>query len=57
MITQMNQTIELDLGRPIEWTIRGIDAVLMFVMWLAANVFPDYWSFNTSNFVAYGIQH
>ncbi len=54
MITQMNQTIELELGRPIEWTIRGIDAVLMAVMWLAANVFPDYWSFNTSKFVASG---
>jgi hypothetical protein len=42
------------LGRPIEWTIRGIDAVLMSVMWIAANVMPDYWAFNTSKFVASG---
>lgn len=54
MITQMNQTIELDLGKPIEYAIRGIDAVLMFFMWVAANVLPNYWEFNTSNFVAYG---
>jgi len=54
MITQLNQTIELDLGKPIEWTIRGVDAVLMFFMWVAANVLPNYWTFNTSDFVAYG---
>jgi ABC-type transport system involved in multi-copper enzyme maturation permease subunit len=54
IITQMNQTIELDMGKPIEWTIKGIDAVLMFFMWIAANVFPDYRALDTSRFVAYG---
>ena len=54
MLTQMNQTIELDLGKPIEWAIRGFDAVLMAFMWVAAHVLPDYWAFNTSKFVAYG---
>jgi hypothetical protein len=54
MVLQLNQTVELDLGRPIEWTIRGIDAALMAVMWIAANVMPDYWAFNTSKFVASG---
>lgn len=54
IITQMNQTIELDMGKAIEWTIKGIDAVLMAFMWLAASVFPDYRSLDTSRFVAYG---
>ncbi|MCU0980894.1 MAG: ABC transporter permease, partial [Pirellulaceae bacterium] len=54
IITQMNQTIELDLGKPIEWIIKGSDAVLMFFMWIAANVFPDYRALDTSRFVAYG---
>ena len=54
IITQMNQTIELDLGKPIEWIIKGIDAALMFFMWIAANVFPDYRALDTSRFVAYG---
>lgn len=54
MVMQVNQTIELDFWKPIEWTIRGIDAVLMFFMWVAANVLPNYWAFNTSDFVAYG---
>jgi hypothetical protein len=50
----MNQTIELDMGKPVEWIIKGIDAVLMFFMWIAANVFPDYRALDTSRFVAYG---
>lgn len=54
IITQMNQTIELDMGKAIEWTIKGIDAVLMAFMWLAASIFPDYRSLDTSRFVAYG---
>jgi ABC-type transport system involved in multi-copper enzyme maturation permease subunit len=54
IITQMNQTIELDMGKPVEWIIKGIDAVLMFFMWIAANVFPDYRALDTSRFVAYG---
>ena len=54
IITQMNQTIELDLGKPVEWIIKGIDAALMFLMWIAANVFPDYRALDTSRFVAYG---
>jgi len=54
IITQMNQTIELDMGKPVEWVIKGLDAVLMAFMWIAANVFPDYRSLDTSRFVAYG---
>ena len=54
IITQMNQTIELDMGRVVEWTIKGIDAVLMAFMWLAASIFPDYRAFDTSRFVAFG---
>jgi len=54
IITQMNQTIELDMGKAVEWTIKGVDAVLMAFMWLAASVFPDYRTLDTSRFVAYG---
>jgi ABC-type transport system involved in multi-copper enzyme maturation permease subunit len=54
IITQMNQTVELDLGKAVEWTIKGTDAVLMAFMWLAASIFPDYRALDTSRFVAYG---
>ncbi len=54
IITQMNQTIELDMGKIVEWIIKGMDAVLMAFMWLFASVFPDYRALDTSRFVAYG---
>jgi hypothetical protein len=54
LLTQKNVMIELDMGPLVERTVKAFDAVFMFFMWLAARVFPDYTSFNTSRFVAHG---
>ncbi len=51
---QMNITIELDMGPVIDRVVPAIDRVLLFFMWVAATIFPDFGVFNTSRFVAYG---
>jgi ABC-type transport system involved in multi-copper enzyme maturation permease subunit len=52
--TGKNLTIDLDMGVAVEILVKVIDRVTMFLMWIIANVFPDYRAFNTSQFVAYG---
>jgi hypothetical protein len=54
IITQKSMTTELDVGPVIDRVVPAIDWVLMSFMWLAAKIFPDFTSFNTSRFVAYG---
>ncbi len=54
MLTQKNVSIELDINPVIDWLIPAIDRVLMFFMWVAASVLPDFRSFNTSRFVSDG---
>jgi hypothetical protein len=54
MVTQKNLMVDLDMGPVIDWLVPKIDAVIMFFVWVAARVFPDFGSFNTSRFVAYG---
>lgn len=54
IVTQKNVTIDLDMGPVVDRVVPAIDAVLMFFVWLAAQIFPDFSSFNTSRFVAYG---
>jgi len=54
IITQKNMMIELDMGPVVDTTVKVIDRVLMYLMWLAAKIIPDFTGFNTSKFVAYG---
>jgi hypothetical protein len=54
LITQKNVLIDLDMGPLVDRLVKAFDAVFMFFMWVGAEVFPDYTSFNTSRFVAYG---
>jgi hypothetical protein len=54
LLTQKNLTTPLDMGAFVERTVKIVDAVLLFFMWLAAKVFPDFREFNWSRFVAYG---
>jgi hypothetical protein len=54
LVTQKNITIELEMGPVVDRVVKGIDAVLMFFVWVAARIFPDFTNFNTSSFVAYG---
>jgi len=54
MLTQKNVSIELDINPVIDWLVVVIDSVLMFFMWVAARVLPDFRSFNTSRFVSDG---
>jgi hypothetical protein len=54
IVRQQNLTVDLDLGAIFDRFVKIVDAVLMFFMWVAAEVFPDYTAFNVSRFVAYG---
>ncbi|MCY2988329.1 MAG: ABC transporter permease [Planctomycetota bacterium] len=54
IVTQKNLQIELDMGRVVDWTVWAVDGVIMYFVWVAAKIFPDYSDFNTSKFVAYG---
>jgi len=54
IITQKNVSVELDMGPVIDFVVPAIDRVLMFFLWIAAMIFPDFSEFNTANFVAYG---
>lgn len=54
LVTQKNISIDLEMGTIVERIIKGFDWVLMSCVWLGANIFPDFRSFNTSRFVAYG---
>lgn len=54
LLTQKNIVIGLDMGPVVDRAVPIIDKVLMFFVWVAAEIFPDYRSFNTSRFVAYG---
>jgi len=54
MLTQKNVSIELDINPVVDWLVMAVDRVLMFLMWVAANVLPDFRSFNTSRFVSDG---
>lgn len=54
LITQKNISIDLDMGPVVDRIVMIFDGVFMFFMWLAARVIPDFRSFNTSRFVAYG---
>jgi hypothetical protein len=54
MITQKNLMVDLDMGPVVDRVVPMIDAVIMFFVGVAAKIFPDFGSFNTSRFVAYG---
>ncbi len=54
IIFQKNVSIELDMGPVIDRAVPAFDKVLLFFLWIAARVFPDFTDFNTSRFVAYG---
>ena len=54
MVFQKNVMTELDMGMVIDRAVPAFDRVLLFFLWIAALVFPDFTDFNTSRFVAYG---
>jgi hypothetical protein len=54
LVTQKNISVDLDMGTVVDRTVKVFDGVFMFFMWLGARVIPDFTSFNTSRFVAYG---
>lgn len=53
-LTQRNITSELDMGPIVDRVVPALDSVVLFFMWIAANIFPDFRAFNTSRFVAHG---
>jgi ABC-type transport system involved in multi-copper enzyme maturation permease subunit len=53
-VTQKNMMTELDMGVVIDTAVPALDKALMFFVWLAAMICPNFKSFNTSRFVAYG---
>jgi hypothetical protein len=54
MVFQKNVMTELDMGVVIDRAVPAFDRVLLFFLWIAALIFPDFTDFNTSRFVAYG---
>ena len=54
IIFQKNIMTDLDMGMVIDRAVPAFDRVLLFFLWIAALVFPDFTNFNTSRFVAYG---
>jgi hypothetical protein len=54
IIFQKNVQIDLDMGPVIDRVVPVFDQLLLFFLWVAAIVFPDFSEFNTSRFVAYG---
>jgi len=56
MPTQTGAMTELDLGNDaLENVVRGIDYGIMAPLSVVGQIFPDFGSFNTSHFVAYGV--
>lgn len=55
LITQKNQTIQLDLPYAVEATIKGIDSGLIQGLRAFANLLPNYRWFDTIKYVAYGM--
>jgi hypothetical protein len=54
LVTQKNVSVDLDMGKVVDTTVKIFDSVFMFFIWLGARVIPDFTDFNTSRFVAYG---
>lgn len=54
IVFQKNVQIDLDMGPVIDRAVPVFDRLLLFFLWVAAIVFPDFSEFNTSRFVAYG---
>jgi len=54
MVTHMNQTVALELSKPVENTIKGTDKVVENGLWLVQQTFPNLTYFNMSPYVAKG---
>ena len=53
IITQMNVTLDLEPG-VVTTIMQTIDRLLMFCMWAAASLLPNYADFSNADYVAYG---
>lgn len=54
IVAQRSIMTDLDMGLVLDFTVPKLDAVLNGMMWMVAHILPDFTSFNTSRFVAYG---
>lgn len=54
IVTQNNLSSDLEIGDLATRVIRGVDVVFMQLMNVGANILPNYESFNTVAWVAYG---
>lgn len=55
LITQKNLTIDMELNSVVEWLIKNVDNGLIQSMRAIANLLPNYRWFDTTKYVAYGM--
>lgn len=55
LVTQKNLTVDLELGDVVEWIIKRVDDSLIQSLRAVANLLPNYRWFDTSRYVAYGM--
>jgi hypothetical protein len=55
LLTQQNQTTDLEFHKVALWFIQGPDAILMFTMYGLTYLLPDLTRFDSSQFVANGL--
>ena len=54
LVTHMNQTVGLELSKPVETSIKGIDRLVQEGLWLVEQTFPNLSYFSMSSYVAKG---
>lgn len=55
LVTQKNLTIDMELNSVVQWLIKNIDSGLIQSMRAMANLLPNYRWFDTTKYVAYGM--
>src|SRR5581483_10823332 len=54
IVTHLNQTVSMDLSKPVTGTIHGVDWAINKALWLVEQTFPNFSYFGMSPYVAKG---